>query len=100
MSSSENQKKHIFPTQHQDRQPGVETEMNPRPISQIPDYKVSGKLTGKTAMITGGDSGIGKAIALLFAKEGADVAIVYLDEHEDANETKKLIEAEGRKCLM
>ena len=100
MSSSQNQKKSIFPPQHQDRQPGVETEMNPRPISQNPDYKAGGKLSGKTAMITGGDSGIGKAVALLFAKEGADVAIVYLDEHEDANETKRLIEAEGRKCLL
>lgn len=100
MSSSKNQKKPIFPPQHQDRQPGVETEMNPRPIFQSPDYKAGGKLTGKTAIITGGDSGIGKAVALLFAKEGADVAIVYLDEHEDANETKRLIEAEGRKCLL
>ena len=74
--------------------------MNPRPISQSPTYKASGKLAGKKAIITGGDSGIGKAVALLFAKEGADVAIVYLDEHDDANETKQLIEAEGRKCLL
>ena len=100
MSNSQNQKKPVFPPQHQSRQPGVETEMNPRPISQSPTYKASGKLAGKKAIITGGDSGIGKAVALLFAKEGADVAIVYLDEHDDANETKQLIEAEGRKCLL
>ena len=90
----------VFPPQHQSRQPGVETEMDPRPISQSPTYKASEKLAGKKAIITGGDSGIGKAAALLFAKEGADVAIVYLDEHDDANETKQLIEAEGRKCLL
>ncbi len=100
MSSSQNQKKPTFPPQHQDRQPGVETEMNPRPVSQSPEYKAGGKLAAKTAIITGGDSGIGKAVALLFAKEGADVAIVYLDEHGDAEETKRLIEAEGRKCLL
>ena len=100
MSNSQNEKKPIFPPQHQSKQPGVETEMNPRPISQSPTYKASGKLAGKKAIITGGDSGIGKAAALLFAKEGADVAIVYLDEHDDANETKQLIEAEGRKCLL
>ena len=100
MSNSQNQKKPVFPPQHQSRQPGVETEMNPRPISQSPTYKASGKLAGKKAIITGGDSGIGKAVSLLFAKEGADVAIVYLDEHDDANETKQLIEAEGRKCLL
>jgi NAD(P)-dependent dehydrogenase (short-subunit alcohol dehydrogenase family) len=100
MSNSQNQKKPVFPPQHQSRQPGVETEMNPRPISQSPTYKASGKLAGKKAIITGGDSGIGKAAALLFAKEGADIAIVYLDEHDDANETKQLIEAEGRKCLL
>ena len=100
MSNSQNEKKPVFPPQHQSRQPGVETEMNPRPISQSPTYKASGKLAGKKAIITGGDSGIGKAVSLLFAKEGADVAIVYLDEHDDANETKQLIEAEGRKCLL
>ena len=100
MSNSQNQKKPIFPAQHQNRQPGIESEMNPRPISQSPTYKASGKLAGKKAIITGGDSGIGKAVSLLFAKEGADVAIVYLDEHDDANETKQLIEAEGRRCLL
>ncbi len=98
--SSQNQKKPVFPAQHQNRQPGVESEMNPRPIAISPEYKASGKLIGKTAIITGGDSGIGKAVSLLFAKEGADVAIVYLDEHDDAGETKGLIEAEGRKCIL
>ncbi len=100
MSSTQNQKKPTFPPQHQNQQPGVETEMNPRPTSLIPTYKAGGKLTGQKAIITGGDSGIGKAVALLFAKEGADVAIVYLDEHDDAGETKQLIEAEGRRCLL
>ena len=100
MSSNQNQKKPTFPPQHQGRQPGVETEMNPKPIFQSSEYKASGKLAGKTAIITGGDSGIGKAVAILFAKEGVDVAIFYLDEHDDAGETKQLIEAEGRKCLL
>lgn len=100
MSSNQNQKKPTFPPQHQNKQPGIESEMNPRPVFEQPQYKASGKLAGKKAIITGGDSGIGRAVALLFAKEGADVAIVYLDEHGDANETKGLIEAQGRKCLL
>jgi len=100
MSNNQNQQKQTFPPQHQNHQPGVESEMNPRPISVDPNYKPGGKLTGKTAIITGGDSGIGKSVAIYFAKEGADIAIVYLDEHQDAEETKQLVEAEGRKCLL
>lgn len=100
MSNSQKQQKIAFPPQHQNQQPGIESEMNPRPVSITPDYKSAGKLSGKTAIITGGDSGIGKSVAIYFAKEGADVAIVYLEEHEDAQETMQLIEAEGRKCLL
>jgi NAD(P)-dependent dehydrogenase (short-subunit alcohol dehydrogenase family) len=100
MSSNQKQQKNSFPPQHQNHQPGVENEMNPRPISVDPNYKAGGKLAGKTAIITGGDSGIGKSVAIYFAKEGADVAIVYLEEHQDAQETKQLIEAEGQKCLL
>lgn len=83
----------------QDKQPGIEAEMNPRPEYIKPDYKTAGKLTGKTALVTGGDSGIGRAVCIHFAKEGADVAFVYLDEDEDAKETQRLIEEAGRKCL-
>ncbi|MEH7546467.1 NAD(P)-dependent oxidoreductase [Bacillus sp. AFS076308] len=100
MSNNQNQQKQTFPPQHQNHQPGVESEMNPRPVSVDPNYKPGGKLAGKTAIITGGDSGIGKSVAIYFAKEGADVAIVYLEEHQDAEETKQLIEAEGRRCLL
>lgn len=73
--------------------------MQPRPQAVDMTYRGSGKLQGKVAIITGGDSGIGRAVAILFAKEGADVAIVYLEEHEDANETQRLVEAEGRRCI-
>ncbi|MFJ7729393.1 SDR family oxidoreductase [Neobacillus sp. NPDC097160] len=100
MSSNQNQQKQTFPPQHQNHQPGIESEMNPLPIFVDPNYKAGGKLTGKTAIITGGDSGIGKSVAVYFAKEGADVAVVYLEEHQDAEETKQLIEAEGRSCLL
>ncbi|WP_394235487.1 SDR family oxidoreductase [Niallia oryzisoli] len=95
-----NQKKKVFPPQHQNRQPGIEAEMNPKPISIDPEYKGSGKLSNKVAIITGGDSGIGKSVAIYFAKEGADVVIVYLDETQDAEETKTLIEAENKTCLL
>jgi NAD(P)-dependent dehydrogenase (short-subunit alcohol dehydrogenase family) len=88
------------PEQRQMRQPGVESLMIPRPIVENPNYKGSGKLTGKVALITGGDSGIGAAVAIAFAKEGADVVISYLDEHEDANRTKTRIEEIGQRCLL
>ncbi len=88
------------PEQRQFRQPGIERFMVPRPIIENPNYKGSGKLAGKTALITGGDSGIGAAVATAFAKEGANVAISYLDEHEDANRTKRRIEELGQRCLL
>ncbi|MGM8215968.1 SDR family oxidoreductase [Bacillaceae bacterium W0354] len=88
------------PEQRQFRQPGIEGCMVPRPIVEDPTYKGSGKLEGKIALITGGDSGMGAAAAIAFAKEGADVAIAYLDEHDDANRTKKRIEELGRRCLL
>ncbi len=89
-----------FPPQHQSVQPRLETLMHPRPIFDNPDYIGTGKLKDKVALITGGDSGIGRAVSLAFAKEGADIAIVYLNEHKDAKETKALVEAQGRKCIL
>jgi NAD(P)-dependent dehydrogenase (short-subunit alcohol dehydrogenase family) len=86
------------PPQHQDHQPGSEAEMTPRPRSSMEGWKAAGKLEGKKALVTGGDSGIGRAVAIGFAKEGADVVILYKDEHEDAAETKRLVEAAGRRC--
>jgi NAD(P)-dependent dehydrogenase (short-subunit alcohol dehydrogenase family) len=74
--------------------------MTPRPEFEAPEYRPAGKLTGKVALITGGDSGIGRAVAVLFAREGADVAIIYLSEHEDAKETQRLVKAEGRRCIL
>ncbi len=94
------QVKVLFPPQHQQCQPGIENIMVPRPISNNPSYVGSGKLKGKVAIITGGDSGIGRAIAYIFVKEGADVVISYLDEHDDANETKACIEKIGGRCLL
>lgn len=89
-----------FPPQHQERQPGLEYLMTPLPVFDNPDYSGTGKLKNKTAIITGGDSGIGRAVAFAFAKEGADIAIVYLDEHKDAAETQLLIQEIGRNCLL
>jgi NAD(P)-dependent dehydrogenase (short-subunit alcohol dehydrogenase family) len=86
--------------QTQGSQPGIEEEMNPAPIFIRENYRGSGKLQGKSALITGGDSGIGRAVAVHFAREGADVAIVYLEEDQDAQETKSLVEAEGKRCLL
>ncbi len=88
-----------LPEQHLDR-PGTEAKLKPRPRYQAPTYRGSGKLEGKVALVTGGDSGIGRAVAVLYAREGADVAIVYLNEHEDAEETRRAIEREGRKALL
>lgn len=90
----------IAPEQRQLRQPGVEGLMVPCPIIENPNYCGSGKLTGKVALITGGDSGMGAAVAIAFAKEGADVAVAYLDEHEDAERTRLRVEQLGRRCLL
>ena len=87
-----------FPEQHQDGA-GLEAALDPRPRFEAPQYKAAGKLQGKAALITGGDSGIGRAVAVLYAREGADVAIVYLPEEQvDAGESRRHVEAAGRRC--
>lgn len=88
-----------LPPQEQEHQPGRENEMHPAPQYEGAAYRAAGKLEGKRALISGGDSGIGRAVAVHFAKEGADVAIIYLEEEEDAAETVRAVEAEGRRCV-
>lgn len=100
MSTTKNYPKGKMPRQEQPK-PGLESEMTPRPHFQAPAYKGSDKLLDKVALITGGDSGIGRAVSVLYAREGADVAIVYLPvEQSDAEETRAAVEKEGRKCLL
>ncbi len=89
-----------LPPQHQSK-PGIEAKLRPRPRYSAPAYRAAGKLQGKVALITGGDSGIGRAVAVLYAREGADVGVIYLkEEQRDAEETRAAVEAEGRRCLL
>ena len=92
--------KKLQPPQHQRQQPGREYKMEPRPRAEDKTQRGSGKLQDKVAIITGGDSGIGRAVAIAFAKEGAHISIVYLEEQKDATETRRLVEKQGRKCLL
>jgi|SRR5690625_590908 len=96
----EEQRPDEVPGQHQEKQPGTVGKMTPEPLHESPEYRPGGKLEGKVALITGGDSGIGRSVAIYFAKEGANVAVSYLNEHEDAQETKRQVEEEGRSCLL
>lgn len=82
------------------KRPGLEHKMKPKPETRNPQYKGSDKLLDKVAVITGGDSGIGRSVAVFFAREGADIAVIYLSEDKDAKETTRLVEKEGRKCLL
>src|SRR5215218_6261713 len=96
---SSNEKKPLREEQEQPK-PGIESKMKPEPVFDNPSVKGSGKLENKVAFITGADSGIGRAVAILFAKEGADIINVYLNEHEDAKLTQKAVEQYGRKCVQ
>ena len=98
--TDKNEQTQTLPRQAQKRQPGVESKMLPQPQSEAQNYRAAGKLEGKAALITGGDSGIGKSVAIHFAKEGADVAIIYLEERKDAERTASLVRAAGRRCLL
>lgn len=100
MGQDQEQSQQSPPPQHQDQQPGLESEMTPRPVADDPKYRGSGKLRGKVALITGGDSGIGRAVAIAYAREGADVCLMYLNEHSDAEETKRLVDQEGGRCVL
>jgi NAD(P)-dependent dehydrogenase (short-subunit alcohol dehydrogenase family) len=99
-SSKSKDSKQTLPPQEQHERPGHEEPMHPDPEFEGKDYKPAGKLEGKVAVITGGDSGIGRSVAVLFAKEGADVVIAYLEEDDDAETTKQYVEKAGRKCLI
>jgi len=88
------------PAEHQDIQPGRQSRMRQKPQSDVPWRRGSGKLEGKVAIVTGGDSGIGRAVAIAFAKEGAKLTVAYLNEHEDARKTKELVEEQGGECLL
>lgn len=90
----------LQPPQRQERKPGLREKMTPQPQVDNPHYRGSNKLKDKIALITGGDSGIGSAVAIAYAKEGADVAIVYLNEHEDAEYTRRIVESYGGQCLL
>jgi NAD(P)-dependent dehydrogenase (short-subunit alcohol dehydrogenase family) len=100
MAKKNGSKQEQRPPQKQTRRPGIEAQMRPQPQAEAPEYRACGKLEGKVALITGGDSGIGRAVAIAYAKEGADVAIVYLNEHQDAQATRAQVEQEGRRCLV
>lgn len=93
-------KKAVRPSQQQRRRPGIEAKMTPQPEAARPQIAGTGKLQGQVAMVTGGDSGIGRAVAIAFAKEGANIAVLYLDEHEDAQETQRLVNEQNRDCLL
>lgn len=89
-----------FPAQHQDTQPGIQQAMNPVPVTDNPAYRGTGKLENRVAIITGGDSGIGQAVASAFAKEGADVVIAYYNEQQDAQKTAEMVQAAGKRCVL
>src|SRR4051794_8790602 len=100
MAAKQQPKKPVRPAQKQHKQPGVQHRMQPPPKAVHDDYRPSGKLVGRVAIVTGGDSGIGRSVAVAFALEGADVTVAYLNEHQDARETARLIEKAGRGCEL